>query len=71
MIVPFIVSCPDPQKMSHAARLRPDGLLLLEVGMGQADPVAGLACAAGLRVEEIARDLQGIPRCVASRKLDL
>jgi len=54
-----------------AARLRPDGLLLLEVGMGQADPVAGLACAAGLRVEEIARDLQGIPRCVASRKLDL
>jgi len=54
-----------------AARLRPDGLLLLEVGMGQADPVAGLACEAGLRVEEIVRDLQGIPRCVAARKLDL
>jgi release factor glutamine methyltransferase len=53
-----------------AARLRPAGLLLVEVGMGQADPVAGLVCEAGLRVEEIVRDLQGIPRCVAARKLD-
>jgi release factor glutamine methyltransferase len=51
-----------------AARLRAGGLLLVEVGLGQADAVAALVRAAALTVVEIAPDLQGIPRCVAARK---
>lgn len=45
--------------------LAPGGLLALEVGIGQAAPVAALAEAAGFVVERIAPDLAGIPRVVA------
>lgn len=51
-----------------SARLRPDGLLLVEIGAGQADAVLALAGAAGLtaRVEP---DLAGIPRLLVARPL--
>jgi len=49
------------------ARLRPDGLLLVEIGAGQADAVLALASAARLtaRVEP---DLAGIPRLLVARR---
>ena len=48
--------------------LRPGGTVAMEVGAGQADPVAALLCAAGLGEVETAKDLQGIPRCVVARR---
>lgn len=53
--------------MPHLARLvAPDGIVALEVGMGQAADVAGLVSAAGLRVTAIRRDLAGVERCVVA-----
>lgn len=49
-------------------RLTAGGYLLLELGAGQADEVSGLAKNAGLSVEAILPDLQGIPRCLVARK---
>ncbi len=51
------------------SRLRAGGYLLLELGAGQADEVHQLANDAGLSVEAILPDLQGIPRCLVGRKL--
>lgn len=51
-----------------ARLLRPQGLLALEVGEGQARPVAALLTAAGIEVLEQRRDLAGIERCVLGRK---
>lgn len=51
-----------------AARLVPGGVLLLEVGRGQAGPVARLIEAAGLRPETAVNDLQGIARVVIAAK---
>ena len=51
-----------------ARLLRPQGLLALEVGEGQARPVAALLAAAGIEVLEQRRDLAGIERCVLGRK---
>lgn len=48
--------------------LRPGGWLLLEVGQGMADMVAGLCTQAGLTVEAVLPDLQGIPRTVVARR---
>ena len=50
-----------------AARLKPGGLLALEVGAGQAERVASLAAASGLGSIETLRDLAGIPRVVLAR----
>jgi release factor glutamine methyltransferase len=47
-----------------AAVLAPDGVACLEVGEGQAAPVAGLLRAAGLTVRDVRRDLAGVERCV-------
>jgi release factor glutamine methyltransferase len=47
--------------------LVPGGLLLLEVGQGMADTVAGLCSSAGVEVESVLEDLQGIPRTVVAR----
>jgi release factor glutamine methyltransferase len=44
--------------------LAPDGVACLEVGHGQAAPVAGLLHAAGLAVRDIRRDLADVERCV-------
>ncbi len=51
-----------------AARLAAPGHLLLEVGDGQAGDVAAMIGQAGLVLEEIVEDLQGIPRCLVARK---
>ena len=45
--------------------LRPDGGILLEIGMGQAPRVQALADQTGLRVEQVVPDLAGIERVVA------
>ena len=44
--------------------LRPGGGLIMEIGAGHADAAAAIVAAAGLAVEQIAPDLQGIPRVV-------
>ncbi len=44
--------------------LYPDGTAVLELGFGQAEAVAGLAGAFGLRVGDIRADLGGIPRAM-------
>lgn len=44
--------------------LRPDGVLCLEVGQGQADAVGALLRAAGLAMLGVRPDLAGIARCV-------
>ena len=50
-----------------AARvLRPGGALVLEVGIGQAVPVATLLSAAGLAPEEPQPDLAGVPRAIVA-----
>ena len=43
-------------------------LLALEVGLGQADPVAALVAAAGFADVEARRDLAGIERVVVGRR---
>ncbi|MBC7905973.1 MAG: peptide chain release factor N(5)-glutamine methyltransferase [Rhodospirillaceae bacterium] len=51
----------------HMARLlAPGGIAAVEVGMGQADPVASLFTDAGLVVGAVASDLAGIERCVVA-----
>jgi release factor glutamine methyltransferase len=49
--------------------LVPGGYLLVESGAGQAEQIRKLAEKAGLSVEIILKDLQGIPRCLVARKL--
>lgn len=51
-----------------ADRLVPGGKLLLELGAGMAGQVSGLVEGAGLTVETVADDLQGIPRCMLARR---
>ena len=53
----------------EAARLlRADGLILFEVGAGQAVSVAALIGAQGFSVEQVGRDLGGRERVVAARR---
>ena len=52
---------------ADAARvLRPGGVLVLEVGIGQASPVAGLLSADGLAPEEPHPDLAGVARAIVA-----
>lgn len=51
-----------------AVRLVPRGYLLVEVGAGQAESVTQLMQREGLSVEGVLPDLQGILRCIVSRK---
>jgi len=52
----------------EAARvLAPGGWLLLEVGQGMSDEVAGLCQAAGFATEAVIPDLRSIPRTVVAR----
>jgi release factor glutamine methyltransferase len=48
--------------------LGPGGYLLLEIGFGQAESVAGLLTAAGFRHIERTSDLQGIPRVLSAQR---
>ena len=49
-----------------ARHIAPGGVVVLEVGFGQAEAVAALLSAADLRISEIRADLAGIPRCVVA-----
>jgi release factor glutamine methyltransferase len=49
------------------ARLRPGGLLVMEIGQGQAEAVADLARNAGFVTVDILPDLAGIPRVLLAR----
>jgi release factor glutamine methyltransferase len=50
------------------ARLLPRGYLLVEVGAGQAGAVTQIMLQDELSIEDVLGDLQGIQRCVVSRK---
>jgi release factor glutamine methyltransferase len=47
--------------------LAADGVAILELGAGQAGPVAALALAAGLEAAALRHDLAGIPRAIVLR----
>jgi release factor glutamine methyltransferase len=54
--------------VSVPALLSPDGMLVVEIGAGQADAVAQLFSAAGLAVALPHPDLNGVPRALLARK---
>ena len=51
-----------------AVHLAPDGLIAVEVGIGEAKDVAALFAAAGLQDVQIINDLYGIERIVSARR---
>jgi release factor glutamine methyltransferase len=51
-----------------AAALAPGGVLIMEIGQGQAASVTTLVAAAGLRLRTIEPDLAGIPRVVVASR---
>ena len=53
------------------ALLAPEGVLVVELGAGQAAPVAALFTAAGLAVSPPQPDLNGVPRALVARKLQV
>jgi release factor glutamine methyltransferase len=53
-----------PQAFS---RLKPEGTLVLEIGIGMTPDVCGLLENSGFMVTEVATDLQSIPRCIVSQ----
>jgi release factor glutamine methyltransferase len=56
--------------LGEAGRLlKPEGLLVVEIGYDQAEDLKGLAGRHGLDVLEVRPDLSGHPRCVAMRRL--
>ncbi|QFU17814.1 peptide chain release factor N(5)-glutamine methyltransferase [Microvirga thermotolerans] len=48
--------------------LAPSGLMVLEIGYDQADPVSRLAAERGLEAVRLAHDLGGNPRCIALKR---
>lgn len=55
---------------SATTALKPGGVLVMEIGMGQAKAVTGVLTAAGLGAELTLRhDLQGIPRVAVAQRL--
>jgi release factor glutamine methyltransferase len=50
-----------------APLLKPNGVLLAEIGEGQGAQVESILAAAGIETARIAEDLAGIPRCVVGR----
>jgi release factor glutamine methyltransferase len=49
--------------------LAPEGYFLIELGAGQAGQIRELIEKAGMSVQMILNDLQGIPRCLVARKI--
>jgi len=49
-------------------RLAPGGYLLMEIGAGQSKKVVRLILESGFKLQEIAEDLQKIPRCIVAQK---
>ena len=68
-----LVPTPDSRelyrRLAASARrlLRPDGALVVEMGLGMGDEVTAITEGEGFRVERVVNDLQGIPRVVAAR----
>jgi release factor glutamine methyltransferase len=60
----------DHTRVIHEAAgvLEPGGLVVLEVGQGQADAVAGILLEGGFGEAAIRTDLAGIPRAIAARR---
>jgi release factor glutamine methyltransferase len=53
-----------------ASTLKPGGVLIFEIGFGQADAVRGLISAtAGLKMVSVRSDLQGIPRTIVAERV--
>jgi release factor glutamine methyltransferase len=52
---------------AQVAKIVPDGWIVLETGHEQADAVATLLAAQGLRTISVQRDVAGRRRCVAAR----
>ncbi|MGH7064192.1 MAG: peptide chain release factor N(5)-glutamine methyltransferase [Stellaceae bacterium] len=50
--------------------LAPGGIFAGEIGIGQAEAVAALLCAAGFTIDGLEHDLAGIIRCVVARNRD-
>jgi release factor glutamine methyltransferase len=50
-----------------ATLLAPRGILIVELGAGQAEPVAGLIAAAGLAPLTVRPDLSGVPRALVAK----
>jgi release factor glutamine methyltransferase len=48
--------------------LATDGVLVLEIGLGQGDAVTAILAAQGLDVVELRRDLAGVERCLVARR---
>jgi release factor glutamine methyltransferase len=59
-----------PARLASAARvaLRPGGSLVVEIGIGLEDTVAGAFIAAGLRPVAEKRDLRGVVRAVVAER---
>ena len=53
-----------------AAALSPDGWLVMEIGYGQADAVARIVAASGLRLAALLPDLRSIPRVAVAAPSD-
>ena len=53
------------------ALLAPDGVLVVELGPGQSEPVAALFAAAGLAPLSLRHDLNAVPRALVARNLPL
>jgi release factor glutamine methyltransferase len=51
-----------------AGRLAPEGIFAAEVGADQADAVASILTASGLKFGGIEKDLSGVARCVIARR---
>jgi release factor glutamine methyltransferase len=49
--------------------LKPGGHLVCEIGYGQLDAILELADASGLELVDVTRDLQGLPRTLAMRRV--
>jgi release factor glutamine methyltransferase len=47
--------------------LKPEGLLMLELGFGEAEPVSALLAAEGFTEIAVRNDLSGIPRMLSAR----
>lgn len=58
------------RRLAGAARefLRPGGRLVLELAFGRSEAARALIEAAGLDIERIEKDLQGIDRCLVAKK---
>jgi release factor glutamine methyltransferase len=48
--------------------LKPEGYLVLEIGFSQLEAISEIASGSGLRLSDVTRDLQGIPRVVCLQK---